>query len=134
MTKATKGVEFTVSELGGGDEELLPADTLGGIMQRISRVNAHARKDAARVAKCESTFSYGARTINTAFCSLDEGHAGDHVGYRKRWPNRKDATARPGTVALPGGASIPIVDQGGTSSSVGHAAASAAALAPRGRR
>lgn len=79
------GVEIEVSTFDG--EELLPLDTIGGIMQRISKLNADARKRDNRPVQCPSTFTTGKRSLNTTFCTLHEGHEGEHRGYRKRWPN-----------------------------------------------
>ena len=86
---APQGVALDVSEFDG--EKLMPLDTLGGIMQHISRINATARETSGRAVQCPSTFLSGKRSLTTTFCTLDEGHEGEHRGYRKRWPNTTPA-------------------------------------------
>lgn len=88
MSGTPKGIEFDVSEFDG--EELLPLDTVGGIMQRISQANAKARKESGRARQCPSTFTSGKRSLTTTFCTLSEGHEGEHRGFRKRWPNKSE--------------------------------------------
>lgn len=95
MSTTPKGIEVDVGVFD--DEEPLPIDTLGGIMQRISRTNARARKETGRARQCPSTFMSGRRSVSVIFCTLDEGHEGEHRGHRKRWPNK--AITGPGGAA-----------------------------------
>ena len=88
MKKTDKpGFEFSVDELAEGEE--LPLDTLGGIMQKVQKIRNQAKASGKR-AQCPSTFTNpGRRSSTTVFCTLDEGHDGDHKGFRKKWPNTK---------------------------------------------
>lgn len=87
-----QGIEVDVSEFDG--DEPLPIDTIGGIMQRISKTNAKAREAGGRRVQCPSTFMSGKRSMSISFCTLDEGHDGDHKGFRKKWPNEKDRSSQ----------------------------------------
>lgn len=93
MAKKTtegEGLEIDVSEFDGEPE--LPLDTIGGIMQKISRINAEAKKATGKRRQCPSTLATGKRSVSITFCTLDDGHDGAHKGYRKTWPNTSEPT------------------------------------------
>lgn len=83
--KRATGIILDAGELAAGPS--MPIDTLGGIMQRVEAIRATAKK-AGRRAQCPSTHTSPTRSgSSTTFCTLDDGHEGEHRGYRKRWQN-----------------------------------------------
>lgn len=76
---ASDGVVADIRDLAAP----LPLSTVGGIMQRIHDVRTHAAASAGRPRQCPST--HVSTRGNIVFCELNEGHAGEHRGFRKRW-------------------------------------------------
>ena len=71
--------------------ERLPLDTFGGIIQAIDFIRAEARENSSPKKRRQCPAVHTTRTkrgdYNTVFCTHDEGHEGEHKGYRKKWPN-----------------------------------------------
>lgn len=79
MKRKENGFASNTNELAAGAP--MPADTLGGVMQKIEQVRA---KQPQSDRQCPATFTT-LSTGNTVFCEHREGHEGEHKGYRKRW-------------------------------------------------
>lgn len=67
-----------------------PIDTLGGILDRIQEVRDNGKPTGSRQCPATHTRITKRGEASTVFCTHREGHAGDHKGYRRTWPNSEN--------------------------------------------